>query len=189
MVRHFACIISPGYFSAMHPVSPSIRNRVMLLEKIAASCGVTFIIVLAISAYWDPSIRVLHLFEAIPYAAAAYGSLRKRKVGYALGFASGSFWLWMASALTTFVRGGFERVAMLIRTGTIDRWDQFIAAPAAVATGGLALCSVWAYLRLPDRARQDAWIFITTLLSVIAYFIGMFWILAPDYLAMFAPLF
>ena len=53
-----------------------------------------------------------------------------------LGAASGAFWLWMAGTLTTFVRNGFERVAMLLRTGRVDRPDILIAAPAAFVTGG-----------------------------------------------------
>ena len=59
---------------------------------------------------------------------------------------------------------------MLMRTGAVDRWDQFIAAPAAIATGGLALCSLWAYLRLRNKALQDVWMFVAALVSVSAYF-------------------
>ena len=36
-----------------------------------AACSALFIIVLAVSAWWDPTIRTLHVAEAIPYAAAA----------------------------------------------------------------------------------------------------------------------
>ena len=73
---------------------------------------------------FDSSIRTLHAFEAVPYAMAAVLCLRQRKAGYILGVASGIFWLWMAGTLTTFVRNGFERVAMLIQTGHVDRWDH-----------------------------------------------------------------
>ena len=66
----------------------------------AAVCGVFFIVVLAVSAYWDPTIRVLHLFEAVPYVLAAALALRGRKEGYALGIAGGAFWLWCAGFLS-----------------------------------------------------------------------------------------
>jgi len=75
-------------------------------------------LILGISAYWDRTIRVLHVFEALPYAAAAVLVLRRNKLGYMLGAVGGAFWLWTAGLLTTFIRNGFERAAMLLRTGT-----------------------------------------------------------------------
>src|SRR5204863_2491395 len=39
------------------------------------------------SAYWDRSIRILHIFEALPYILAAILVLRQHKFGYALGAA------------------------------------------------------------------------------------------------------
>ena|SRR5687768_1765527 len=86
-------------------------------DRLAAGCAASFIVILAISAYWDPPIRVLHAFEAIPYGIAAALCLRRRKAGYMLGAAGGGFWLWMAGTLTTFVRNGFERLARWIQTG------------------------------------------------------------------------
>jgi len=98
-----------------------------------AVCALAFIVVLAIAAYWDPTIRVLHAFEALPYLGAALLCLRRTRFGYPLGAVSGTFWLWTASFLTSFVRNGFERVSMLMRTGHVDRPDILIAAPAAIA--------------------------------------------------------
>src|SRR6266513_5857450 len=98
----------------------------------AAACSVIFIAMLAVAAYWDPTIRVLHVFESLPYFAAAALCLRHNRFGYALGVVSGAFWLWTAGFLTTFVRNGFERLAMLIRTGAVDRFDILIAVPAAI---------------------------------------------------------
>ncbi len=102
------------------------------------------------AAYWDPTIRLLHLFESLPYLVAAVLCLRQQKFGYMLGAAGGAFWLWTAGTLTTFIRNGFERVAMVLRTGHVDRPDILIAAPAACATGGLVLFSLWDYSRVGD---------------------------------------
>jgi len=154
-------------------------------DVLAAACAIGFIVVLAIAAYWDSSIRVLHLFEAIPYGVAAALCLQQSKAGYMLGVASGSFWLWMAGTLTTFVRNGFERVVMLIQTGQVDRWDQFIAAPAALTTAGLALCSLWGYTRLGSKSARDALSLVWALTAVAGYFIILIWLLAPQYLGMF----
>src|ERR1051326_4048907 len=90
-------------------------------DALIAICALGFVIVLAIAAYWDPTIRVLHAVEAIPYVAAAILCLKRLRFGYPLGAVSGAFWLWSSTFLTTFVRNGFERFAMLIRTAPLDR--------------------------------------------------------------------
>jgi hypothetical protein len=167
----------------------ALRARATLVDRCAAGCAAIFIVVLAISAYWDPSIRVLHLFEAIPYGLAAVLCLRRSKLGYLLGIASGGFWLGTAGTLTSFVRNGFERVAMLVMTGRVDRWDQFIAAPAAVSTAGLMVFSLWGYSRLRTKSPRDMALFLAVLLSVIAFFLLLFWLFAPRYLALFQRLF
>jgi hypothetical protein len=155
------------------------------VDRLAAGCAAIFIVVLAISAYWDPSIRVLHVFEALPYGLAAILSLRGSKLGYLLGIASGAFWLWMAGTLTSFVRNGFERVVMLVTTGQVNRWDQFIAAPAALATGGLVVFSLWGYSRLRSKGAQDLAIFVVVLAVVAMFFLTIIWFFAPQYLPLF----
>jgi hypothetical protein len=155
------------------------------VDALAAACAVMFIVVLAISAYWDSSIRVLHAFEALPYGLAALLCLRQRKVGYLLGAASGLFWLWMAGTLTTFVRNGFGRVVMLVTTGHVDRWDVFIAAPAALSTGGLVLFSVWGYSRVRPKRPADLALFVAVLILVAMFFVTIFWLFMPRYLALF----
>jgi hypothetical protein len=92
----------------------------------------------------------------------------------------------MAGTLTTFVRNGFERVAMLIQTGHVDQWDQFIAAPAAITTAGLALCSLWGYTRLGSKSAGDVAACVGALAAVAGYFVGLFWLFAPQYLGLFA---
>ena len=152
--------------------------------QITAACSVVFIAVLAVAAYWDPTIRVLHVFESLPYFAAAVLCLRHNKFGYALGVVSGAFWLWMAGFLTNFVSNGFERLLMLIRTGTVDRFDILIAVPAAIAAGGLILFSFVGYSRL-TKSRSDILLFLAALVIVPTFFILIFAAFAPQYLGMF----
>ena len=150
-----------------------------------AVCSAVFIAILAAAAYFDPTIRVLHVFESLPYIAAAALSLRQNKFGYALGVPSGAFWLWTAGFLTTFIRNGFERLAMLVRTGTVDRVDILIAVPAAIATGGLVLFSIAGYAQLATKSRRDILIFLAVLVVVPLFFIAIFAAFAPQYLGMF----
>lgn len=160
-----------------------------LVNGLAALCAVGFIGVLGLSAYWDRTIRVLHLFEALPYALAAGLCLGGRKSGYALGVAAGGFWLYVAGTLTTFVRNGFERLSLLLRTGQLDRPDVLIAAPAAMLTGGLVLFSFWGYVRLRDKAWRDVGLFVAATVVVICFFLAIFAAFAPRYLAIFKPIF
>src|SRR5207247_10788707 len=118
----------------------------------AALCATTCAVILGLAAYWDRSIRALHVFESLPYLMAAILCLRQSKFGYALGVSSGAFWLWTAGFLATFVRNGFDRLVMLLRTGGVDRLDILIAVPAAIATGGLVLFSVVGYARRPQQS-------------------------------------
>ena len=143
---------------------------------------------LAIAAYWDAAIRILHLFEAIPYLLAAALIVRRSRIGYMLGIASGAFWLWTAGFLTTFIRNGFERLAALVRTGHVDRWDIFIAVPAAIGAGGLALFGAVSYLRSPDKSPTDAGTFLGTTAIVAVFFVVIFFAFAPQYLGMFGSI-
>lgn len=174
-------------------MTPAIRTaaaagRASAIDVAAAACALAFVGVLVISAYWDRTIRVLHVFEALPYLATAVLCLRQRRFGYLLGAASGGFWLWMAATLSTFVRNGFERVGMLIRTGHVDRPDVLIAAPAACATGGLVIFCFWGYIRRRRLSWNDAGLLLATLGLVAAFFIGIFAAFAPRYLGMFKRL-
>jgi hypothetical protein len=156
------------------------------IDALAAGCAAAFIVILGISAYWDPTIRVLHVFESLPFAVAAWLCLRQLKFGYMLGAASGAFWLWMAGTLTTFVRNGFERVAMLLRTGHVDRPDILIAAPAACVTAGLVLFSLWGYSRARKKSWSDLGLFVAAIGVVVGFFVAILAAFAPQYLGMFS---
>ncbi len=164
-------------------------NTTSKLAVAAAACAVFFVAIMAIAAYFDPSIRVLHVFEALPYLLAAALCLRGNKFGFALAGVSGAFWLWTAGCLTSFVRNGFERVAMLARTGGVDRVDILIAAPAALAAGGLVLFSIFGYLRLQDKSWRDLPPLLAAFILVSAFFVAIFYAFAPQYLGMFHGIF
>jgi hypothetical protein len=157
-------------------------------DVLIAACALAFVVVLAVAAYWDPTIRVLHAVEVLPYLAAAILCLRRVRFGYPLGAVSGAFWLWTASFLTSFVRNGFERLSMLVRTGHVDRPDILIAAPAAIACGGLLVFSLLGYLMTPSKSARDFAFFVAALVLVPAFFIAIFTAFAPQYLGMFRRL-
>lgn len=150
-------------------------------------CAVTFVAVLAISAYWDPTIRVLHVFEAVPYLLAAAWCLRetKGKAGYLLAIAGGGLWLWLAGTRTTFVREGFVQAGILLHTGRMPRPDILIAAPAALATGGLVLFAGLGYARLRNKRWADLGWLAAAMVGMAAYFIAIFAAFTPRFLGIF----
>jgi len=158
------------------------------IDLAAAISSAIFVACLGVAAYWEPSIRILHIFESLPYIAAAILCLRRLKLGYAIGVVSGAFWLWTAGFLTTFILNGFERLVMLVNTGSVDRLDILIAIPAAIGTGGLVIFSSIAYAGHPRKSRNDFLLFLTALLIVPAFFILIFAAFAPQYLGMFQQL-
>lgn len=153
-----------------------------------AVCAIAFVAVLVVSAIGDRSIRALHVFESVPYVLAAVLAMRRVRTGYALGLVGGAFWLWTAGFLTSFVRNGFERLDMLVRSGAVDRPDILLAVPAAVATAGLAVASAIAYAQLPGKRWRDIAVLATTLVLVPAYFIAIFAIFTPQYLEIYRRL-
>lgn len=176
------------------PESPGVANPVVrldahrsigLLDRLAVASALVFVVMLAVAAYWDSSIRLLHLFEAVPYLFSAELITRRHRFGHILGIACGAFWLWMAGFLTKFLRNGLERVPNLLLTGHVDRWDLFIAVPAALGAGGLALFSAVSYLRTTDKSRMDALQLACTVALVAGFFVVIFRQFAPQYLGMF----
>jgi hypothetical protein len=157
-------------------------------DTLAAAGAALFIVVLTLAAYWDASIRVLHAFEAIPYVAGAALALRRSKYGYLLGMASGAVWLLIAGFLTRFIRNGFERLTSLLQTGHVDRWDIFIAVPAAIGTAGLAFFSAVSYVRSSQKSWSDLGALVVAIMAVAGFFVGIFYLFAPQYLGMFQPL-
>jgi hypothetical protein len=141
-----------------------------------------FVAVLALAAYWDPTIRVLHTFEAAPYVLAAVLAVRRSKLGYALGIASGAFWLWLAGWLVTFVRNGFDMLAVLLRTGRMVRPDILIAVPAAAGAAGLVVFSLVGYFRLRDKSWRDVGMFGAAFVVVAVFFVAIFTAFAPRFL-------
>jgi len=168
--------------------APDLRRSRSVIDRLAVASAALFVVILAVAAYWDPSIRVLHVFEAVPYVLAAALITRRRRLGYILGVACGAFWLWTAGFLTTFIKNGFQRLASLMLTGHVDRWDIFIAVPAAVGTGGLVLFSAVAYLRSADKSPMDAVRFLGTSALVAGFFVLIFRLFAPRYLGMFGSM-
>jgi hypothetical protein len=162
--------------------APSEGDKRSILDRTIVASAALFVSILALAAYWDRSVRVLHVFEAIPYVAAAVLGARRSKVGYAVGAASGLFWLFLAGYLVTFVRNGFEVLAATLRAGHVVRPDVLIAVPAALGAGALSVASVVGYATLKYKSPRDAGLFTGAFVAVAVFFFAIFAAFAPQFL-------
>jgi hypothetical protein len=76
-----------------------------------------FILVLFVSAAWDPSIRWLHFFQAWMYIATIWLSLRKNRWGYFIGLSAAGLWAYGSLFVNTFFVNGLHQLAVWIQTG------------------------------------------------------------------------
>jgi hypothetical protein len=130
---------------------------------------------------------VLHLFEALLYAGVAALCIRRMKIGYTLGVASGAFWLWSAWGLTTFVKNGFQMLALSIRIHQLRRPDLLIAVPAWASMVTLVVLSVWGYALLSRKSTRDLGLFVLAFVAVAAFYVAIEAALSPRFLEMFKP--
>jgi len=169
------------------PTVPTRPRTGDVVSNGIVAATVLFVVILAVSAFWDPTIRVLHLFEALLYAGVAALCIRRMKIGYALGVASGAFWLWSAWGLTTFVKNGFQMLALSIRIHQLRRPDLLIAVPAWASMVTLVVLSVWGYAGLSRKSIRDLGLFVLAFVAVAAFYVAIEAAFTPRFLEMFKP--
>jgi hypothetical protein len=119
--------------SSIAPAMPAIsakRDPIIFRWILLSCCG--FLSILAIAAWWDPSIRWLHLFEALPYVAVIALAARTNRWAYALGVATAVFWTYSAAFVTNFFESGMRALNASIHDWAVSRADQIIAVPGVI---------------------------------------------------------
>jgi hypothetical protein len=144
-----------------------------------------FIFVLAFSAYFEPSIRWLHFFQAWMYVAAITLSLRRNRWGYFVGISAAGFWNYLNLFVTTFFHNGLHWLAASVAAGQVQHIDQIIAVPAWVGNLLVVAGCIWAYGRLSQKSPRDWMRFLLTFIFVTAYFAAVVAIFQPRYLPLF----
>jgi hypothetical protein len=159
------------------------------LPEILTVIGATlFIVVLVVSAVWDPTIRWLHFFQAWMYLATIVLVLRQNKWGYFIGISAAGLWNYMSLFANTFFKSGLSELATWLSTGHLARPDQLIAVPAWGSNLLVVVGCVWAYLRHPRRQLSDAGAFALTFVLTTGFFAGAMALFQPRYLALFPRL-
>lgn len=89
-------------------------RRVSWIDWLIFASSVLFILVLALSAFYDPSIRVLHLFQALIYVAVILLTRRGSAWGYGAGSIMATLWNWTNLVHTTFIKVGLVQLSNLL---------------------------------------------------------------------------
>jgi hypothetical protein len=147
-----------------------------------------FILVLAVSAYFEPDIRALHFFQAWMYIATMAISFRGSRWGLFIGISAAGLWNYANLFVTTFFVGGLQQLAEWVRTGHLARADILIAVPAWISNL-LVICGcLWAYSRLREKPLGDIWKFVATFVLTTGFFALDVVLFQPRYLGIFSRL-
>src|SRR5690242_8642360 len=88
--------------------------------------GCSFILVLAISAFWEADIRWLHFFQAWMYVATIWLALRRNRWGYFIGLSAASLWNYANIFATTFFFNGLKQLSLSAHMRHLERPDLLI---------------------------------------------------------------
>ena len=147
--------------------------------------GCFFILVLAVSAFWEADIRWLHFFQAWMYVVTIMLSLRGNRWGYFIGISAAGLWDYANIVATTFFFNGLQQLSQWIHTGRLARPDLLIAVPAWFSNLLVVLGCLWAYSRLPRKSLGDAGTFLLTFILTTGFFALDMAIFQPRYLGLF----
>jgi hypothetical protein len=153
---------------------------------LAGGCG--FILVLAISAYWEADIRWLHFFQAWMYIATIALGLRGNRWGYFIGASAAGLWNYSTIFANTFLFSGLEQLSRWIHTGELARPDLLIAVPAWLSNLLVIIGCMWGYSRLAKKPFGDAGRFLVCFALTTGFFALDMALFQPRYLALFGRL-
>jgi hypothetical protein len=147
--------------------------------------GCAFILVLAISAFFEADIRWLHFFQAWMYIATIALVLRRSRFGYFIGISAAGLWDYANLVATTFFFNGLQQLSLWMHTGHLDRPDLLIAVPAWFANLFVFAGCLWGYLRLPKQRSRDAVMLPVIFALTTAFFALDMALFQPRYLGIF----
>ena len=147
-----------------------------------------FILVLFLSAAWDPSIRWLHFFQAWMYVATIWLSLRKSVWGYFIGISAAGLWAYGSVFVNTFFVNGLQQLVLWMKTGHLARPDLLIAVPAWLSNVLVVVGCVWGYCQIQRKKPTDFVRFAATFALTTAFFALDMALFQPRYLGFFRHL-
>jgi hypothetical protein len=156
-------------------------------RSILAGAGF-FIFALALSAVFDPSIRVLHALQALIYVAVIILTRRGNAWGFGAGCLIAAFWNYVNLFVTTFIRAGLEQLATLIHSGQLLRPDLLVAVIAAAGHFLMIVACLVGFLRTRPSLRQWGQFLAGGILAV-AYLVVIIFTTGPQYIGLLKRVF
>ena len=166
-----------------------MRSRISYLEWLIIGSCALFVFILALSAVYDRSIRVLHFFQAIIYVAIVVLALRRSAWGYGAGCLIAAFWNWTNIVHTTFIANGLHELAHVLQTARVGRPDQLIAVVAAAAHFVLIASCLIGYFRIKTRGAWEPLKFFVGGLIAVGYLAGIILAFGPQYIPLLRRVF
>jgi hypothetical protein len=154
-------------------------------EWLIVVAGCVFILMLGLSAYWQPDIRWLHFFQAWMYVATIVLALRRNSWGYFIGFSAAGVWIYANIFATTFFINGLQQLSQWIETRHLQRADLLIAVPAWFSNLFVVVGCIWGYSRVPNQSLRDAGKFLVTFALTTGFFALDMAMFQPRYLILF----
>jgi hypothetical protein len=147
--------------------------------------GGVFILMLAVSAIWEPDIRWLHFFQAWMYIATIVLGLRRNSWGYFIGISAAGLWVYTNLFATTFFFNGLQQLSGWAHTGQLARPDLAIAVPAWFSNLLVVVGCLWGYLRSSANSLRDIGRFVVTFAITTGFFALDMALFQPRYLQLF----
>jgi hypothetical protein len=113
-----------------------------------------FVFGLTVSAIFAPEWRVLHVLQALIYAAVIVLTRRKSAWGFGAGLAVALFWNALLVFATPAARDGIEELWTVVATGHVERPDLLLSLFAASGHVLLIIACVLGFLCVRPTARQ-----------------------------------
>ncbi len=142
-------------------------------------------LMLGLSAYWEPDIRWLHFLQAWMYVATIVLGLRRNSWGYFIGFSAAGLWIYANLFATTFFLNGLQQLSQWVHTGHLERADLLIAVPAWFSNLLVVIGCAWGYFRVPTQSLRDAGRFLVTFALTTGFFALDMALFQPRYLSLF----
>jgi hypothetical protein len=147
--------------------------------RVSISIGVgLFIFALAVSAFFVPQLRLLHVFQALIYVAVIVLTRRNSPWGFGIGVIIPAAWNCLNLFVTHLFQKGAVQFWSLLRTGHVSRPETMMVTVGGVAHFLLIVACVAGFLQLRPRGKQWGQFFGGGVLAA-AYFALIIAIAAP----------
>jgi hypothetical protein len=147
--------------------------------RVSISIGVGFFIfALAVSAFFVPQLRLLHVFQALIYVAVIVLTRRNSPWGFGIGVIIPTAWNCLNLFVTHLFQKGAVQFWSLVRTGHVSRPETMMVMVGGVAHFLLIVACVAGFLQLRPRGKQWGQFFGGGVLAS-AYFALIIAIAAP----------